>query len=91
MVPQNFFLFLSFRGRGRADANQQKRTKKIESLNWIRSHASIMTTLTVIIISLITNIKTAVIIIAITKNGYHNNNSNNNNNNNNQSTNTTNI
>ena len=43
----------------------------------------IMRTVTVIIISLITNIKIAIIMIAITKNNYHNNNSNNNNNNNN--------
>ena len=46
-----------------------------------------MTAVTLIIISLITNIKVA-IIIAITKNDYHNNNnSNNNNNDNNKSTN----
>ena len=50
-----------------------------------------MTTVTVIIISLITNIKIA-IIIEITKIDYHNNNSNNNNNNNgnNKSTNNSN-
>ena len=42
-----------------------------------------MTALTVIIISLITNIKIAVILTAITKNDYHNNNNSNNNNNNN--------
>ena len=71
------------RGRGRADINQQKHTKNIQSLNLIRSHASIMTTVTVTIISLITNIKTAIIIIAITKNDCHNNNNSNNNNNNN--------
>ena len=48
-----------------------------------------MTAVTVIIISLITNIKVAVIMISITKNDYHNNNnsSNNNNNDNNISTN----
>ena len=85
MVPQKKkILFLFFWGRGRADVNQQKHTKKIQSLNLIRNHASIMSTVTVIIISLITNIKTAIIIIAITKNDYHyNNNSNNNNKNNN--------
>ena len=86
-------LFLFFGGRGRADVNQQKHTKKIQSLNLIRNHASIMSTVTVIIISLITNIKTAIIIIiAITKNGYHNNNSKNSNNNNgnNESTNNSN-
>ena len=78
------FLFLFFfGGRGRADANQQKHTKKIQSLNLIRSHASIMTTVTKIIISLIANIKTSIIIIAITKNYYNNNNNSNNNNNNN--------
>ena len=92
MVPQKKkILFLFFGGRGRADVNQQKHTKKIQSLNLIRNHASIMSTVTVIIISLITNIKTAIIIIAITKNDYHNNNSNNNNNNdNNESTNNSN-
>ena len=93
MVPQKKkILFLFFLGRGRADVNQQKHTKKIQSLNLIRNHASIMSTVTVIIISLITNIKTAIIIIAITKNSYHNNNSknNNNNNDNNESTNNSN-
>ena len=53
-----------------------------------------MITVTVIIISLITNIKIAITIIAITKNDYHNNNnsnnSNNNNNDNNKSTNNSN-
>ena len=63
--------------------NQQKHTKNIQSLNLIRSHASIMTTVTVTIISLITNIKTAIIVIAIPKNDCHNNNNSNNNNNNN--------
>ena len=92
MVPQKKILFLFFWWRGRADVNQQKHTKKIQSLNLIRNHASIMSTVTVIIISLITNIKTAIIIIiAITKNGYHNNNSkNSNNNDNNESTNNSN-
>ena len=42
-----------------------------------------MTAVTVIIISLITNIKVAVIMISITKNDYHNNNNSSNNNNNN--------
>ena len=88
MVPQKIFLFLLFGGGGgRADVNQQKHTKKNQkSLNLIRSHVSIMTTVTVIINTLITNLKTAIIIIAITKNDYHyNNNSNNNNKNNNNS------
>ena len=83
-----------FGGGGRADVNQQKLTKKNQSLNLIRSHVSIMTTVTVIIISLITNIKTAIIIIVITKNDFHNNNKSNNNNNNandNKSTNNSNI
>ena len=87
------FRFLCFfgRGRGRADVNQQKHTKKNQSLNLIRSHVIITTTVTVIIISLITNIKIAIIIIVITKNDYHNNNnSNNNNNNNNDKTKSTN-
>ena len=75
------FLFLFTEGGGRADVNQQKLTKKNQSLNLIRSHVSIMTTATVIIISLIINIKIAVIIIEITtKNDYQNNNSNSNNN-----------
>ena len=41
-----------------------------------------MTAATVIIISLIANIKIAIILIAITKNDYHDNNNSNNNNNN---------
>ena len=41
-----------------------------------------MTAVTVIIISLITNIKIAIILIPITKNDYHNNNNSSNNNNN---------
>ena len=83
MVPQRKI----WGGRGRADLNQQKHTKKTQSLNLIRGHVSIMTAVTVIIISLITNIKVA-IIIAITKNDYHNyNNSNNNNNNDNKNAN----
>ena len=61
----------------RADVNQQKHTKKIQRLNMIRNHVSIMTAVTVIIISLITNIKIAIILIAITKNDYHINNSDN--------------
>ena len=70
-----------FGGGGRADVNQQKLTKKNQSLNLIRSHVGIMTAATVIIISLIINIKIAVIIIEITtKNDYQNNNSNSNNN-----------
>ena len=65
--------------------NRKSQKKKIKVyLNLIRSHVSIMTTATVIIISLIRNIKIAIIVIEITKNGYHkNNNSNNNGNNNN--------
>ena len=66
----------------REDVNQQKHTKKIQSLNLIRNHVSIMTAVTLIIISLITNIKIAIILIAITKYDSNNNNSNNNNNNN---------
>ena len=62
--------------------NKQKHTKKIQSLNLIRSHVSMMTAVTVIIISLITNIKIAIILIPITKNDYHNNNNSSNNNNN---------
>ena len=69
--------------------NQQKHTK-IQSLNLTRSHVSIMTTVTIITVSFITNIKIAIIIIAITKNDYHNNNSNNNNNNNNDNNKSTN-
>ena len=67
----------------------RKHTQKIQSLNLIRSYVSMMT---VIIISLITNIKIAIIVIAITKNDYHNNNNSNNNNNNgnNKSTNNSN-
>ena len=80
-VPQKNFLFLFSEGGGRADVNQQKLTKKNQSLNLIRSHVGIMTAATVIIISLIINIKIAVIIIEITtKNDYQNNNSNSNNN-----------
>ena len=56
--------------------------KKNQSFNLIGSHVS-MTTATVIITSLIINIKIAIIIIEITKNDYHDNNNNNNSNNNN--------
>ena len=59
----------------------RNRQKEIQSLNLIRSHVSIMRAVTVIIISLITNLKIAILVIAITKNDYHNNNNNNNNNN----------
>ena len=83
VVPQKKFLFLFLGGGGRADVNQQKLTKKNQSLNLIRSHVSIMTTTTVIIISLIINTKIAIIIIEITKKDYHNNNNSNDNNNNN--------
>ena len=72
-----------FRGRGRVQVWVNKHIKKIRSLNLRRSHVSIMISVTVIIISLITNIKTAIIIIAIIKNDYHNNNNSNNNSNNN--------
>ena len=71
----------------KADVNKQKHTKKIQSLNLIRSHVSMMTAVTVIIISLITNIKIAIILIPITKNDYHNNNNNSSNNNNNDNNN----
>ena len=50
------FLLLFLGGGGRADVNQQKLTKKNQSLKLIRSHVSIMTAATVIIISLIINI-----------------------------------
>ena len=83
VLQKKISVFVFFGGRGRADANQQKHTKKIQSLNLIRSHASIMKTVTKIIISLIANTKTSIIIIAITKNYYNNNNNSNNNNNNN--------
>ena len=73
-------LFLG--GRDRADVNQQKQKKKFKVYIW-RSHVSIMTAVTVIIISLITNIKVGIIMIAITKKDYHNNNNSNNNSNNN--------
>ena len=88
VVPQKKVVFVlkEERGRGGADVNQQKH-KKIQSLNLIRSHVSIMTTVTIITTSLITNIKIAIIIIMITKNDYHNNNNSNNNNNNNNSNN----
>ena len=39
----------------------------------IRSHVSIMTTVIIIIISLTTNIKIAIVIIAVIKSDYHNN------------------
>ena len=41
------FLFLFSEGGGRADVNQQKLTKKNQSLNLIRSHVGIMTAATV--------------------------------------------
>ena len=72
MIPQKKIV--------RADVNQQKHTQRNSKL--IRNHVSIMTAATVIIISLITNIKIAIILIAITKNDYHDNNNSNNNNNN---------
>ena len=46
----------------RADMNQQKHTHTFIKLNLIRSHVSIMIAVTVIILSLITNIKIAMII-----------------------------
>ena len=84
VVPQKKFnVFVFFRGREVEQMWINRNSKKNQSLNLIRSHVSIMTTVTVIIISLITNIKIAIIIIEITKNDYHNNNNNNNSNNNN--------
>ena len=65
----------------------RNRQKEIQSLNLIRSHVSIMRAVTVIIISLITNLKIAILVIAITKNDYHNNNNNNNSSNNNNNNN----
>ena len=59
-----------------------RNSQKNQSLNLIRSHVSIMTTATVILISLIINTKIAIILIEITKSDYHNNNNNSNNNNN---------
>ena len=57
------FLFLFLGGGDRADVNQEKLPKKNnQSLNLIRSHVSIMTTATVIIISLIRNIIIAIIV-----------------------------
>ena len=65
----------------------RNRQKEIQSLNLIRSHVSIMRAVTVIIISLITNLKIAILVITITKNDYHNNNNNNNNSSNNNNNN----
>ena len=48
-----------FGGRRWSRCESTETQKKIQSLNLIRSHVSIMTTVTVIIISLITNIKIA--------------------------------
>ena len=78
-------------GGGRAHVNQQKLTKKIQSLNLIRSHVTIMTISAVIIISLIINIKIAIKLIEITKNDYHNNNNSTNNNDNKSTNNGNNI
>ena len=49
----------------------------------IRNHVNIITAVTVIIISLITNMKIAIILIGITKSDYDNNNNSSNNSNNN--------
>ena len=81
--PSKKFSVFVFGGRRLSRRESTETHKKIQSLNLIRSHVSIMTTVTVIIISLITNIKIAIIIIEITKNDYHNNNNSNNNNSNN--------
>ena len=62
VVPQKKFLVLVFWGERQSRCESTEAQKKIQ-----RSHASIMTIVTVIIISLMTNIKTAIIIIAITK------------------------
>ena len=51
---KKIILFLFLRGGG-----INRNSPKNQSLNLIRSHVSIMTTVTVIIISLITNIKIA--------------------------------
>ena len=80
---KNFFLFLFILGGEIEQMGINRSTQKTQSLNLIRSHVSIMTTVTIIIVSLITNIKIVTVIIVITKNDCHNNNSNNNNNNNN--------
>ena len=80
---KKFFLFLFILGGEIEQMGINRSTQKTQSLNLIRSHVSIMTTVTIIIVSLITNIKIVTVIIVITKNDCHNNNSNNNNNNNN--------
>ena len=49
----------------------------------IRNHVNIITAVTVIIISLITNMKIAIILIGITQSDYDNNNNSSNNSNNN--------
>ena len=79
MVAQKDFVFWRER-YSRCESTETH--KKIQSLNLIRSHVSIRASVTIITISLIRNIKIA-IIIAISKNDYHNNNNSNNNNNNN--------
>ena len=81
--PSKKFSVFVFGGRRLSRRESTETHKKIQSLNLIRSHVSIMTTVTVIIISLIANIKITIIIIEITKNDYHNNNNNSNNNNSN--------
>ena len=73
-----------FGGKRQSRCESTETHKKNQSLNLIRSRVSIITAATVIIISLIIDIKIAIIIIEITKDNYHNNNSNNNNNNNNK-------
>ena len=81
--PSKKILFLVIGGRRYSRCESTETHRKIQRSNLIRSHVSIMTTVTVIIISLITNIKIKIIMIEITKNDYHNNNNSNNNNNNN--------
>ena len=65
MVPQKNF----FGGQNKCESTETNEKSRV----LIRSHASMMTTVTKIVIS---------VIIAITKNDNHNKNSNNNNNNN---------
>ena len=70
---KNFFLFLFILGGEIEQMGINRSTQKTQSLNLIRSHVSIMTTVTIIIISLTTNIKIAIVIIAVIKSDYNNN------------------
>ena len=70
---KNFFLFLFILGGEIEQMGINRSTQKTQSLNLIRSHVSIMTTVTIIIISLTTNIKIAILIMAVIKSDYHNN------------------